>query len=378
MGPGSTPVSIASKGKGVDMSIFKGAVSARRYRVLGELPEGWRSAFVDRLLAYAASSPSLSGQGDMVKMGASLQDNLLDTTFDDLDRWLNDSYIVFNFRVDKLEMPKGKIKARTEQRIRAWISEQGVERCPASIRRQIKEAVIAELSGENRIKMHAYEVAWNVNGGELYFGSTAEKLNDDFRKWFLRCFGLKLSARELPGRFKVTKTSVEPDICWPSSDLFLWVFHRSAVLGGGVGRPGEELSISVGDRIVFKDADTKITVKGSRAQDKQETRRALLQRREIEDLDVELYVGGDLYGSFGMKGFVPDLLKVKSAMPEPEGAASERRVAKMLDHERVVATMDGIAETFVEVREDEEAWAKIRAEVMAWAGVDSPSNDGKA
>jgi hypothetical protein len=351
------------------MAIFKGPVSARRYRVFGELPDNWRESYLDRLTSYAAKSPSLTGENSIViTMGAALQDNLLDTNFVEVDRWLNDPYVVFTFRVDRLELPKAKIKARVAQQIRIWCRENEQERAPNAIRRQIKENVELELRSENRIKMSATDVAWNTRDGSLWFGSCTERLNDDFRKWFLRCFGMKLSPVELAGRFSVNDRDAEPEVVFPSNDLLGWIFYVS-INGGVIGESGEDFRLFVGDRVVFAgEGSTKITVKADNASDKPESKRAIGERRTVEELDFSIERGGEMIATLAMKGAYPDVLKVRSIGAVDEGSSeAERRVVTMVIYEGLVAEVDAIAKRFLEVRENDKAWAEVQSGLIAWS-----------
>ena len=82
------------------MSVLSGMLTARRFRVVGDLPSHWRESFRDRLNDHAFQS-LMEELGKEEKEGWVQVHNLLDTQFDDFNRWLYGDYLVFALRVDK-------------------------------------------------------------------------------------------------------------------------------------------------------------------------------------------------------------------------------------------------------------------------------------
>ena len=175
------------------MGVLSGALTGRRFRVVGELPEGWRDAFRERLgkMAFPAVPPS---QGKEEVEGWVRVQNLLDTEFDDFNTWLFGNYAVFCLRVDKKSLPGKLLAAHVEKKCEAWAASAGVQRVPLAKKKEIKEALEQEWLDRALPRVALTEIAWNVTGGTAIVSGTSDKVVDRVRKRFQRTFGLELIA----------------------------------------------------------------------------------------------------------------------------------------------------------------------------------------
>lgn len=173
------------------MAILSGAMTVRRFRVVGEIPEGFREVFRDRLDEHAFHErPNEMGKEEVE--GWVQVHNLLDTSFVDLNRWLYNHYAVFALRVDKKALPAKLFNATVQKRCEAWCEAQGVERCPSAVKKTIKEELEVEWLKRTLPRVAVTECCWNLNDRWLLLHSLSESSADRFRKRFLRTFGLKL------------------------------------------------------------------------------------------------------------------------------------------------------------------------------------------
>lgn len=173
------------------MGITAGALTVARFRVEGELPGGWRDIYRDRLNEFAFREPPVE-QGKEEVEGWVQVHNLLDTTFDDFNRWLYNDYAVFALRVDKKRLPAKLFRATLEKECQKWCAEREVERCPATVRTEIKERIEAEWLARTLPSVSVTEAAWSIEGRYLVLHTLSESTSDRFRKRFFRTFGLKL------------------------------------------------------------------------------------------------------------------------------------------------------------------------------------------
>ncbi|MFZ5481079.1 MAG: recombination-associated protein RdgC [Myxococcota bacterium] len=173
------------------MGILKGALSVRRYRVDGEVPESFRDSYV-KALEDNAFRDALSPLHKEERLGWVQIHNLLDTGFADLNQWLYNHYAVFAMRVDKKVLPAKLFKARLEKKVQAWCQENNRERAPHAVKTELKEALEAEMLQQTLPRVQLYECGWNVAEGWVVFHNQSELPNDKFRKLFHRTFGLVL------------------------------------------------------------------------------------------------------------------------------------------------------------------------------------------
>jgi DNA recombination-dependent growth factor C len=173
------------------MAILSGAMSVRRFRVLGDVPEGFRELYRERLNEFAFRTPA-SGVGKDEIEGWVQVHNLLDAEFDDFNRWLYNEFALFGLRVDKKVLPARLFRATLEKQCEAWCQERDVERCPASVKSDIKDALEQEWLRRTLPRVGLTEACWNIVGGYLVLHGMSEAVTDRFRKRFHRTFGLKL------------------------------------------------------------------------------------------------------------------------------------------------------------------------------------------
>ena len=173
------------------MGILGGALTARRYRVVGTVPDGFRESFADSLRAYAFREKRDPQAGDESLGWAEIQ-NLLDTEFTDINRWLQDRYAIFSLRVDKKVVPAKLFKAHLEKKVESWCREQQRARCPVSVRGELKELLMFEMMQRTLPRVQVYEVCWNIVDGWLLFHNLSDRANERFVKLFFETFGLRL------------------------------------------------------------------------------------------------------------------------------------------------------------------------------------------
>lgn len=200
------------------MGILKGALSVRRYRVEGELPEGYRESYRDALEANAFREALTPGNKEE-RIGWVQVHNLLDATFMDMNQWMYNQYAVFALRVDKLALPGNYFKAHLAKRVSGWCEANKKERCPAAVKTELKETLELELLQKVLPRVQTFEVGWNFNEGWVIFHNQSELPNDKFRKLFHRTFGIALVPHD-PLDFVADRTDlVEALVGSGASDL---------------------------------------------------------------------------------------------------------------------------------------------------------------
>ena len=173
------------------MGIFKGAMTARRFRVVGEMGEGWREVFRDRLNEFAFRERAVSTSKEEVEGWVQVH-NLLDASFDDFNLWLYGNYVVFALRVDKKSLPAKLFSATVQKRCDAWCDANNVERCPSAVKAEIKDTLEREWLKNALPRVSLTEACWSLDGNYLILHSLSEGTAERFRKRFFRTFGMTL------------------------------------------------------------------------------------------------------------------------------------------------------------------------------------------
>ncbi|MBT3217661.1 MAG: recombination-associated protein RdgC [Proteobacteria bacterium] len=173
------------------MSILSGMLTARRFRVVAELPAQWRESFRDRLNEHAFQSAT-EELGKEEKEGWTQVHNLLNTQFDDFNRWLYGDYLVFALRVDKKVLPGKLLTATLEKQCEEWCSENGAQRCPALTKTALREELEQQWLRRVLPRVTITEAVWNIEQQYLILNSLSDGVMERFEKRFRRTFGYRL------------------------------------------------------------------------------------------------------------------------------------------------------------------------------------------
>jgi len=175
------------------MSILSGSATYRRFTL--ESPpsfgEGWRDTYRDRLQAMSAKEPRPGSKE--ATAGWCIFDDRAGTDFDDMNRWLiGVDHIVLGMRVKSRKLPAAELKAELAKRMKAWCDERGVERCPRSVKKELKETLENEWLAQTIPTSTVTELVWDYHNNIAYFASLSDNAGDTVRRLFHRTFGLVL------------------------------------------------------------------------------------------------------------------------------------------------------------------------------------------
>lgn len=166
------------------MSAAKIFRSCRRFRVVGDVPEGFREEYLAALEreafteSVAISREARSGWCEYGKPLAPPSD------------WCHNQYAVFSLRIDQRRIPGPVLRARVDKSVADWCGANSRERCPAQVRAEIRENTELELLRSTIPTMKVLNVFWDISEGWVVFSAQTERMTDLFRKLFHRTFGL--------------------------------------------------------------------------------------------------------------------------------------------------------------------------------------------
>jgi len=168
------------------MGAFKGGLTIKRYRVNGELPDGWRDAYVRALNAYRFQPVKPEDEGDR-SSGWAVAGRLLDTDFDGAKVFWND-YVVLTFRTDSLRLPPTLLEAHVQVREEEEVARRGTDNLSRQERTELKELVRRELRRKMLPAIKATDVAWNLETGRVFVwthnAGTLEEIEERFARTF--------------------------------------------------------------------------------------------------------------------------------------------------------------------------------------------------
>lgn len=174
------------------MPLLKGALTAARFRVEGAVPDGFRDVYIEALNNHAFQEPLSPLHMEEVTGWVQVH-NLLDTQFDDLNRWLYNNYVVLAFRTDKKSLPTRYFQAHLQKRIEQWCLEHARERAPSAVKKEIRELLQQELLRQCLPTVATLDMVWDIHEGWALVEGSGGAAHDNVRKLFFRTFGLVLT-----------------------------------------------------------------------------------------------------------------------------------------------------------------------------------------
>lgn len=335
------------------------------FKLESALPDGFVALLGDALQGEAFTPPASSTSLE-ARSGWVLPEDMLSTSFEDVNAWLFNQYAFLVLRTDQKVLPSKLYAAEVARRVSAWCRENSRERAPKGIKAEIAEQVKMEMAQRVLPKTTLVPIVWNVHEGTVCVGTHAQGNLDLVRKYFRRTFNSGLvidDAGVLPPEVVEARFGEEIPPTF-NTDFLRWLWYASET--GAVARS----SWWVGDRItISKQAEEKphVVVRGEDAARIAAGRTALrdgtvrglqlcLRKEDREytcNLDADLRVAG---------AKLPVLVK--------SGDLAEQLYERMFLVEDLVHAVRTLAMEFAFLRGRPEAWAAHVAQVATWAGGD--------
>ena len=202
------------------MGLIKGALTLTRYRVLEDPPETLTDEYLSGRLARNAFLDIENGPEER-SLGWVEFCNHLETGFNPA-AYRFGGLIAFTLRLDTRRLPPPILRRYCALREAAYIAQTG-RRPNSLVRREMKEAVRAELMLRTLVNTELMETAWLCQENAVWLAAAGEKRRELFEELWGRTFGLPLRMEALPvtfgldnltGRLREALLSVRPEPIW--------------------------------------------------------------------------------------------------------------------------------------------------------------------
>jgi len=173
------------------MGLLRGSASFSRYFVNGTPPGNYLDEYAQNIERYSFRGFDESSDEDRAIGWVSIM-NIFDTAFEQKQFHMH-PYLGLSFRVDTRRVPSNALKQHcfeAEHKIKVM---EHLEYLPKERRKELKEITMNQLLKRAIPRTNTYDMIWNVNESMLAFGSTNNKICDEFVEIFFKTFDLKLS-----------------------------------------------------------------------------------------------------------------------------------------------------------------------------------------
>lgn len=175
------------------MSLFKGILALRRYRVMQKPLEGWRDQFDKGIRAHALVPIDREG----VQVQSTGWCSVYDAQKLDFDVEYVEDHILLSLRMDSLKPDPAEVKKQVKLAVQRLKAERGTPLSKAALR-ELRALVVLGLRKSTPIKTRTVDAVWKLNAQRLYVLSHSKKANELINILFANTFNISLDI-EGPG-----------------------------------------------------------------------------------------------------------------------------------------------------------------------------------
>ena len=172
------------------MALINGSLTARVWRVMDTLPNGFKEMF-ERNLVRHAFKPIDPERGQLESIGWVNIRQPLDARLN-LDKVMIRDHILLGLRADRLKINQRMFRATLAQEIGRKLRELQREQLSREERLIIEDKVRLDLIKRTQPDTSIYEMAWRLESGQVWFGSTSQRLNNVFSDLFSETFQISI------------------------------------------------------------------------------------------------------------------------------------------------------------------------------------------
>jgi len=172
------------------MGLLRGSASFSRYFVNGIPPENYLDEYTNNITRYCFRGFDESSDAERSIGWVSVM-NIFDAAFEQRQFHMH-PYLSLSFRVDTRSVPGNALKQHcleAEHKIKIM---ERLDYIPKERRKELKDFTLNQLIKRAIPRTNTYDMIWNVETSMLIFGSTANRICDEFTELFYKTFDLKL------------------------------------------------------------------------------------------------------------------------------------------------------------------------------------------
>lgn len=213
------------------MGALKGSISYSKFYVRGELDDGFRDRFVERV-RLRAFQPLTVEEDAEERAGWCSIENPLDCDLDHTKIFFN-TYLNLGLRTDRWQIPGPLFKAHFAEAEREHLAKRGRDKLGRREKEELRTTVARRLRAQILPSMKVIDLSWNLETGVVRFWNQSPRAHEGLAELFEETFELDLvpespftAARSLgmsdahARAFETLKPTVFHTPC-PSGDL-LW------------------------------------------------------------------------------------------------------------------------------------------------------------
>lgn len=182
------------------MGALTGSMTTSAYYVDGDLPDDFREAFVKALRTRRFREIEIESDQDESLGWVDVSDPF-DTEFM-IERVVWNDYVLFALRQDQLRIPPAAFRLHFRRALADYLASQDRERATRAEEEEVRDMLEKQLRRRVLPSIRIFEVAWNLDRGELWLFTSNKRVNEIFLDLFTDTFGLVLIPRNAYSRLE--------------------------------------------------------------------------------------------------------------------------------------------------------------------------------
>ena len=168
------------------MGLIQGSASFTRFYLDGTLPPDYLEEFPGKISRYAFTPIDETSLDARSEGWVNIMD-MIDSRFQAMD-YLKEPYLCLSWRVDERKVPPKALKRYCREAEQLIKEREGLEFLPKNRRMEIRDRVRMQLLNRVIPSSNTFDMVWNLTTGVIFFGSTSDKVCDEFRSFFIKTF----------------------------------------------------------------------------------------------------------------------------------------------------------------------------------------------
>ena len=173
------------------MGLIRGQSSFTRFFVNGSLSGNYLEVFTERITRFSFCNLDEYSDQERSTGWVNIMD-IFNPVFDGKE-FFKHPYIALSWRVDVRKVPRSALKQHCIEAENEIKRNENLEYLPRGRRKELKGFIWHQLLKRAIPRTNTYDMIWNLDTSLLIFGSTGNKLCDEFAEAFFRTFDLTLS-----------------------------------------------------------------------------------------------------------------------------------------------------------------------------------------
>ena len=173
------------------MGLIRGAGSFTRFFVNGNPPVDYLKEYSEKIIRFSFRNFDEYSDEERSTGWVNIM-NMFNSEFDGKEFFMH-PYIALSWRVDTRKVPRNALKQNClEAEAEIKITED-LDYIPKAKRKELKDFIYQQLLKRAIPRTMTYDMIWNIDTSIVIFGSTNNKLCDEFAEHFKKTFNLQLS-----------------------------------------------------------------------------------------------------------------------------------------------------------------------------------------